>query len=959
MNLLIIILSLILFYGNYIYGLETEELDGIDVLTKLKNIQPDCDLHDFLRVDDEYKTLTDDLRKHCSSSNSVKRHRILCHMLSYELEKACRLTPNLRPSKVIYATSRTPSQICNLNNILLTDEWIWHKITDGGQKKIGVNAKKLCTKVTSDTDTLRLARFFYKTAPRVRQVDSSKQSKDKLQSNANNKVLTEPSSGAVKNDKDVPVDTAQTEKEKAQQSSDINTKKTDETVDGLKEKAAQTVEGIKEKAAKVGEGIKEKVGQVGEGLKEKAAQAGEGIKEKTAQTAEELKDKVSQSVETIKVKTGQATEETKDKAGERTKEKTTETGDDTKDKAAEGTKEKTGETGDGTNDKTGEGTKDKAGEGTNDKTGEGTKDKASEGTKEKTGQTGEGAKDKANEGTKEKTAETGEGTKDKASEGAKEKTNEGTKDKADEGTKEKTDEGTKDKASEGTKEKPVQSGEGTKDKADQTVEGEKAKVNTGPNALSDTTNKTGDQTQGGLEKPKQSGEESLVPKTTEGTKLLKDATNELSPKTDDKSQKILDLNKDKTPESEKKKDQENTDNVDNDDDVNNGKETKTNGQFGQILKPDLSIKTDEEKDGNKTIESTVNKTKDVGETTENKTSNLADEDADKLNSNKNNESGNRILSLTNLMKQYNISLVQLIELIKNNQLKLVENRKNSSLINSTTSSDPLIEHKTANTLDLLTSTLSTLSNAPSSSIKIYSLEINRYNGEKNKDKNKNDGDEAKPDDRNEGSDEDQVKNEEAEKQLQKQQKESDKNDYQSAVDNKGKPEDNEHKSQDDYGTDNGPDQQIETGDPPNNDEDAEYQGTDVGPNGMILKKPTDEDRNVVEKVPEKDSKIPSSGLSRTGSKIAPSRKYTDDDGWSGSFVTYFLVFTLFVVVGYLVLHNKNKLMAYVVEGRRSGASRTGSRPSHRGYEKLININDIIPIDNTNPLTDKEAIILKT
>ncbi|CAF1336661.1 unnamed protein product [Rotaria sordida] len=877
MNLLIIILSLILFYGNYIYGLETEELDGIDVLTKLKNIQPDCDLHDFLRVDDEYKTLTDDLRKHCSSSNSVKQHRILCHMLSYELEKACRLTPNLRPSKVIYATSRTPSQICNLNNILLTDEWIWHKITDGGQKKIGVNAKKLCTKVTSDTDTLRLARFFYKTAPRVRQVDSSKQSKDKLQSNANNKVLTEPSSGAVKNDKDVPVDTAQTEKEKAQQSSDINTKKTDETVDGLKEKAVQTVEGIKEKAAKVGEGIKEKVGQVGEGIKEKVGQVGEGlkekvgkvgeglkekvgqvgedlkenvgkvgeglkenvgkvgegIKEKTAQTAEELKDKVGQSVETIKVKTGQATEETKDKAGERTKEKTTETGDDTKDKAAEGTKEKTGETGDGTNDKTGEGTNDKTGEGTKDKAGEGTKDKASEGTKEKTGQTGEGAKDKANEGTKEKTAETGEGTKDKTGEGAKEKTSEGTKDKADEGTKEKTDEGTKDKASEGTKdkanegtkEKTAQNGEGTKDKADQTVEGEKAKVNTGPNALSDTTNKTGDQTQGGLEKPKQSGEESLVRKTTEGTKLLKDATNELSPKTDDKSQKILDLNKDKTPESEKKKDQENTDNVDNDDDVNNGKETKTNGQFGQILKPDLSIKTDEEKE--------------------------------------------------------------------------------------------------------------------------------------NKDKNKNDGDEAKPDDRNEGSDEDQVKNEEAEKQLQKQQKESDKNDYQSAVDNKGKAEDNEHKSQDDYGTDNGPDQQIETGDPPNNDEDAEYQGTDVGPNGMILKKPTDEDRNVVEKVPEKDSKIPSSGLSRTGSKIAPSRKYTDDDGWSGSFVTYFLVFTLFVVVGYLVLHNKNKLMAYVVEGRRSGASRTGSRPSHRGYEKLININDIIPIDNTNPLTDKEAIILKT
>jgi hypothetical protein len=39
----------------------------------------------------------------------------------------------------------------------------------------------------------------------------------------------------------------------------------------------------------------------------------------------------------------------------------------------------------------------------------------------------------------------------------------------------------------------------------------------------------------------------------------------------------------------------------------------------------------------------------------------------------------------------------------------------------------------------------------------------------------------------------------------------------------------------------------------------------------------------------------------------PSRRGDDDDGWSGSFITYFLLFTLFVVVGYLILHNKNKV----------------------------------------------------
>ena len=52
-------------------------------------------------------------------------------------------------------------------------------------------------------------------------------------------------------------------------------------------------------------------------------------------------------------------------------------------------------------------------------------------------------------------------------------------------------------------------------------------------------------------------------------------------------------------------------------------------------------------------------------------------------------------------------------------------------------------------------------------------------------------------------------------------------------------------------------------------------------------------------------------------------------------------------------------MAYALEGRRAGGSRTGSRPSHRGYEKLKNINDVIPIDETNPISDKDVVIIKT
>lgn len=52
-------------------------------------------------------------------------------------------------------------------------------------------------------------------------------------------------------------------------------------------------------------------------------------------------------------------------------------------------------------------------------------------------------------------------------------------------------------------------------------------------------------------------------------------------------------------------------------------------------------------------------------------------------------------------------------------------------------------------------------------------------------------------------------------------------------------------------------------------------------------------------------------------------------------------------------------MAYALEGRRSGPSRTGSRPSHRGYEKLKNVNDVIPMDDDEPISNKDLLIIKT
>ncbi|CAF1324749.1 unnamed protein product [Adineta ricciae] len=174
------------------------------------------------------------------------------------------------------------------------------------------------------------------------------------------------------------------------------------------------------------------------------------------------------------------------------------------------------------------------------------------------------------------------------------------------------------------------------------------------------------------------------------------------------------------------------------------------------------------------------------------------------------------------------------------------------------------------------------------------------------------------------------------------------------MDKKDQLGNNEPVSHDDYDAANTPADQNQLENVPNNNEDEEYQAgnKDADNDGISFRKPNANDKYTAKPV----AADPNKGKARAKPQVG--RKYSDDDGWSGSFVTYFLLFTLFVVVGYLVLHNKNKLMAYVLEGRRTSGSRTGSRPSHRGYEKLKNINDIIPIDDTNPVSDKEAVILK-
>jgi hypothetical protein len=178
-----------------------------------------------------------------------------------------------------------------------------------------------------------------------------------------------------------------------------------------------------------------------------------------------------------------------------------------------------------------------------------------------------------------------------------------------------------------------------------------------------------------------------------------------------------------------------------------------------------------------------------------------------------------LLALNNLLKKYQISAAQLIDLIKNRQLNSSGDKTDSSLVNSNTA-DQSIERNKSTTLRLSTSTSPTLKSAspsPASSTKIYSLESNKNKTESKihfkykiqskyifflfikiilfnylgkKDKETKDVGNVKPTDREEGPDEDgneKELDEDADKQLKDQQAQSDKDDYQSVDDNKEKP----------------------------------------------------------------------------------------------------------------------------------------------------------------------------
>lgn len=168
-NLVLISLTLIFFNGCISLGLETAQLDSIDVLETLKKKVPDCQIRMFVKSDKDHQKLTDDLKTYCSTT---KEYALLCQMMAYELEKACQLPSTKRPSPALYDIKADSSDICTKGGVESTDQWIAQKLSNQ-EKKITIDSKNLCQQVTTDAKTIHLARFFYKIAPRVRKSDSS------------------------------------------------------------------------------------------------------------------------------------------------------------------------------------------------------------------------------------------------------------------------------------------------------------------------------------------------------------------------------------------------------------------------------------------------------------------------------------------------------------------------------------------------------------------------------------------------------------------------------------------------------------------------------------------------------------------------------------------------------------------------------------------------------------------
>lgn len=171
-NIFLISLTLILFNGKNIFGSDNPPLDSIDVQAVLEKKVPDCKIRNFFIEKKDFQKFAEDIKAFCSTPN---KNPLICHMIAYEIEKACQLPnePDQRPTPAHYDLQIKSSEVCGKNRVLMTSKWILNKLSTNLQTKIPIEPKDLCTQVTTDQDTIRITRFFYHIAARVRSADST------------------------------------------------------------------------------------------------------------------------------------------------------------------------------------------------------------------------------------------------------------------------------------------------------------------------------------------------------------------------------------------------------------------------------------------------------------------------------------------------------------------------------------------------------------------------------------------------------------------------------------------------------------------------------------------------------------------------------------------------------------------------------------------------------------------
>jgi len=135
--------------------------------------------------------------------------------------------------------------------------------------------------------------------------------------------------------------------------------------------------------------------------------------------------------------------------------------------------------------------------------------------------------------------------------------------------------------------------------------------------------------------------------------------------------------------------------------------------------------------------------------------------------------------------------------------------------------------------------------------------------------------------------------------------------------------------------------------------DSELKGTDVAP--------TVQETSVEEKIdktskPAKEITLPEKETSAEVENMQPFYKgsqaedtmntgvFSEDQS---NFFAYFLLLSIVCIIAYLVFHNKQKILALILEGRRSQSSRR--RSGGREYRKLGNLEDSMDINRESSL----------